>query len=298
MTRQLLWPAVLASAVALAQPPDLANVSYGPHERNVMDIWKAKSSRPTPVVVHIHGGAFVIGDKSTISRFLLEYCLRNGISVAAINYRYATQAPYPAPMQDGARAVQYLRSRAKEWNFDPKAFAATGGSAGAGISFWIGFRDDMADPKSDDPVKRQSTRLSAIGSIDGQTSYDPRLIARIIDEKTSRHPALPKIYGLQASEMNTERAFKLFDEASAVKNLTAGDPPVFMYYSRPLTGDPPADLAAGIHDARFGVLLKELMDKLGIECELHFRKEYNTAQQPLKDVYRQMIDFFRQHFPR
>ena len=293
----------LATAIALAQPakyarpPDLANVSYGPHERNVMDIWKAKSDHPTPVVVNIHGGGFVAGDKTAISPSLLEYCLQSGISVATINYRYATQAPYPAAMQDGARAVQFLRSRAKEWNFNPKAFAATGGSAGAGISLWIGFRDDMADTKSDDPVKRESTRLSAIGPVDGQTAYDPPIIARIIDEKTSHHPALQKIYGLQAREMNTERAFKLFKEASAVTNLTPDDPPVFMYYSRPLTGDPPADLAAGIHDPRFGVLLKERMDRLGIECELHLRKEY-SEQQPAKEFYRQMVEFFRRHFPQ
>jgi len=62
-------------------------------------------------------------------------------------------------MHDGARAVQFLRSKAREWNLNPKAFAASGGSAGTGMSLWIGFHDDMADAASSDLVKRQSTRL-------------------------------------------------------------------------------------------------------------------------------------------
>jgi acetyl esterase/lipase len=101
-------------------------------------------------VIFIHGGGFVGGDKRGVAAALLEACLDNGISVASINYRYSTQAPYPGPMHDGARAVQFLRSKAREWNLNPKAFAASGGSAGTGMSLWIGFHADMADAASSD----------------------------------------------------------------------------------------------------------------------------------------------------
>src|SRR5581483_6833527 len=138
--------------------PDVANARYGPHERNVFDLWKAKTGRPSPLVIFIHGGGFTAGDKTALSPALLNGCREKGIAVATINYRYSTIAPYPAPMEDGARALQYIRLHAKEWNINPKAVACTGGSAGAGISLWIGFHDDMAQPASDDPVMRQSTR--------------------------------------------------------------------------------------------------------------------------------------------
>src|SRR5437016_13951716 len=134
-------------------PPDVANARYGPHERNVLDLWKAKTDRPDPIVVFIHGGGFTAGDKSGVPQPMLSQCLEAGISVATINYRYSTIAPYPAPMEDGARAVQYIRLHAKKWNINPKAMACSGGSAGAGISLWIGFHDDMAKPSSDDPGK-------------------------------------------------------------------------------------------------------------------------------------------------
>src|SRR5438067_2018910 len=99
--------------------PDAANVRYGPDARHLLDLWKAKSGRPTPLVFYLHPGAFRVGDKTWIERYdkdLRELCLERGISVATANYRYSTQAAYPAPMEDGARALQYLRSRAAEWN--------------------------------------------------------------------------------------------------------------------------------------------------------------------------------------
>src|SRR5438128_7617637 len=113
---------LLGSSAEAQQPkarslpaPDVSNAAYGPHERNVLDLWKATSVRPTPLVVYIHGGGFRQGDKDNLSPLLLKLCLEREISVGAINYRLSQQAPYPAPMHDGARAIQFFRSRAKEW---------------------------------------------------------------------------------------------------------------------------------------------------------------------------------------
>src|SRR5438094_3939934 len=80
------WPAGAqpANKTAGAKPkPDVQNAKYGPHERNVIDLWKAKSDRPTPLVVFIHGGGFRQGDKSQLAPGLLSRCLDAGISVAA-----------------------------------------------------------------------------------------------------------------------------------------------------------------------------------------------------------------------
>src|SRR5690606_38153434 len=97
-----------------------------------------------------------------------------GISIAAITYRLSDDAIAPAQFEDAARAVQFIRSKAGEWTIDPERFAACGGSAGAGLSLWLAFHDDMAKPDSDDPVARQSTRLKCAVVFNGQSSYDPR----------------------------------------------------------------------------------------------------------------------------
>ena len=304
MTRRalnLLLLCLLAGAGLAAQtpskfsrPPDLANVSYGPHERNVLDLWKAPSQRPTPLVIFIHGGGFRGGDKNNLNPGLLDLCLGAGMSVAAINYRLSQHASYPAPMHDGARAVQFLRSRAREWNLDPKAFGATGGSAGAGISLWIGFHNDLAEPSSQDPVRRQSTRLSAMAVNGAQTSYDPRLIARLIGEAAAKHPALEPFYGLKGPELATERAYRIFEDASPITHLTAGDPPAFLFYVEPNADLPPdAKPGQGIHHPRFGALLKERMDKLGIPCIVRHRDEYGG--EALGRLNQEMLEFFQKH---
>src|SRR5207302_5564804 len=116
--------------------PTAANVAYGTHERQVLDFWRAKSDRPTPLVLYIHGGGWRNGDKSGLGAAAIQQYLDAGISVAAINYRFIAQAvelkiepPVKAPLEDAARALQTIRSKAGDWNLDKKRVGATGGSA-------------------------------------------------------------------------------------------------------------------------------------------------------------------------
>jgi acetyl esterase/lipase len=261
----------------------------------VLDLWKARSAKPTPLVIHIHGGGFRGGDKRTLSPILLQRCLESGISVASINYRLSQHAIYPAPFLDSAYAVQFLRSKAAQWNLDPKRFGATGGSAGAGISLWIGFHDDLAEPASADPVKRQSTRLAAVAVVGAQTTYDPREIRKIIGEAAARHPALPLLFGISPEDTFTDKADKLYRDSAAVTHLSADDPPVYLLYQEP-RGPVPADAppGTGIHHPAFGTYLKERMDKLGIECIVRHQDDFNG--QPKGQFHIDMADFFRRHF--
>ncbi len=270
----------------------MANAKYGPHERNVIDLWFARSGRPTPLVVFIHGGGFRGGDKSGVSAGLLKGCLDSGISVAAINYRLSQHAPFPAPMLDSGRAIQFMRSRAKEWNIDPTRVGATGGSAGAGISLWLGFHEDLADPKGDDPVARQSTRLTCMAVNGAQSSYDPRVIKEWIGGRAHEHPALQPFYGLKDDELDSPRAYKLYEAASPINYLSADDPPVYMFYSEP-KGPLPDDAqpGQGIHHVKFGEALKERMDPLKIECIVRHRDDAGGRT----NVDREMVEFFQKH---
>ena len=177
--------------------PTKTDAAYGPHERNVLDFYKADSATPTPLIIFIHGGGFVVGDKKGISPAFVKASLAAGISVASINYRFVNGKDliFPLPQHDGARAVQFLRSQSKAWNIDPHRVACYGGSAGAGISMWIGFHDDLADPKNSDPVLRESTRIQAIGTFGGQGTYDPIQIKELIGGRAWEHPSLLKVYG-------------------------------------------------------------------------------------------------------
>ena len=179
-------PAPAATAKAAAKmplpTPTVANLHYGDHEREVLDFWQAKSDRPTPLVLNIHGGGCVTGDKSQAPD--VEKYLAAGISVVSISYRYVTQAidagikpPVKWPLEDAARALQFVRTKAKEWNFDPARVGLTGGSAGACTSLYLAFHNDFADPKNADPVARQSTRIWCAAVNIAQTSLDPQQMA-------------------------------------------------------------------------------------------------------------------------
>lgn len=272
-------------------PPTHADVKYGPHPRNVLDFWQAQSDRPTPLLVSIHGGGFVAGDKSVAPQ-LLKGCLDSGVSVAAISYRYSTQAIAPAPFLDGARAVQFLRCRAREWNVDPGRVAATGGSAGAGISLWLAFHDDLADPKGDDPVRRQSTRLTCVAVFNAQTSYDPRFIRRLFPGKdVYKIGPLKRLFGADLEKLDDLPAekYQLFEEVSPIHHLTRDDPPVLLWYGKPMDAEV-TDTNVGIHHPLFGKVLKEKMDELGIPCELYAGGKRVGGGTP-----RRPIDFLKEH---
>ena len=279
----LLLVALLASvSIALAQQarpelpvPDYANVRYGPYERNVFDIWLAKSENPTPLVIYYHGGGFRRGDKRTLPLRLLQQLLEQGISAAAVNYRLSGTAPHPAQMHDCSRALQYIRLHATDYNIDSNRIGATGGSAGAGISQWLAFHDDLVDPDSSDPVLRQSTRLTAIAPYNAQCSYDPRFIKKLMNTDQVEE-ALIFFFGMKsAADVADPKFHSLFEDASPINHLTSDDPPVLVYYSQ--RNDPLPPNSAGelhIHHPKFGFALKEKADKLGVECTVLLREDY------------------------
>jgi hypothetical protein len=253
-----------------AVPPTHPDVKYGPHRRNVMDVWLAKSDKPTPVLVSIHGGGFRGGNKS-VSGGILKECLESGISVVAITYRLSDEAIAPAQFLDSARAIQFIRHNAKEWKLDPTRIAATGGSAGAGISLWLGFHDDLADPDNEDPVLRQSTRLTCMAVYNGQTSYDPRFIRDLFPGTTTyKESALAQLFGVDLNKLDDlpQEKYRLFEEVSALPHLTKDDAPAALFYGSKLD-TPITSRGIGIHHPRFGKALKGKMDELGIECEFH-----------------------------
>lgn len=279
--------------------PTQADVKYGSAERNVLDFYQAKSEQPTPLIIYIHGGGFVGGNKNSFSPAMLKGALGAGISFASIHYRFVDGKDiiFPVPQQDGARALQFLRSKAKDWNIDPKRVACFGGSAGAGISMWLGFHEDLADPKSDDPILRQSTRIQAIGTMGGQGTYDPIKIKELIGGRAWEHPSIFKVYGVQNGDEAlhpTPKQQRLYDESSAITHLTKDDPPLYMTYSE-ADGPLPADArpGQGIHHPNFGKQLKQKMDDLGIENVYVY-----TPNAKGRNVNVEMLEFFQKQFAK
>ena len=254
-----------------AQPlsPTHANVSYGPHSRNVLDYYQAEGDGPRPLLVDIHGGGWTGGNKRQDSANFRSF-LEQGISYAAIDYRLISQAPLPAPVHDVARAIQFIRSKAGEWNINSKRIALTGRSPGACTSMWILLHDDLADPDSKDAVLHQSTRVTAAAVAIGQTSIDPKVIEPWLGPNVLKH----RIIYLSVDQptigdvlKNYEKHRRLYHEFSPYNHLDEKDPPLFMSYDNNMKL-PSESVGHGIHHPVYGVKMKEKSDQQGHECHL------------------------------
>jgi len=284
--------------------PDVRDMPYGPHPRNVLDFWRADSRQPSPLWVWIHGGGFYSGDKSGVSAELVAAALSAGISVASINYRLSQQAPFPAPMHDGARAVQFLRFRGRHgWNVDPGRIAAGGGSAGGGISLWLGFHEDLADANSDDPIARESSRPNCMACTATQSSYDPNFIRSIIPGPAAGHEAMQLLFRVKPADNASARARKIFAAGSPITHVTADARPVFLFYPQPnlpLTSE--LNAGEGIHHPRFGEVLKDKLDSLGVECVLRCREDFPDCpvgcpdEAVHKTFAREAVEFLKRQF--
>ena len=271
--------------------PTQADIAYGAHERHKLDLWLKESDRPTPLLVCIHGGGFRAGDKSKYHRqvSLIKRMHGAGISVASINYRLTEggKNPLPIAMHDAARAVQFLRHNAKRFNLDKTRFAATGGSAGACISMWLAFHDDLADAQSDDPVLRESTRLIASAPSGGQPTISPATFREWFGVKNlPEHPAMRAIYGLPGEGSIDNWTPQIESRArisSPITFLSRDDPPCYQTYgsaNTPVTEKTKPN--EWVHHPLLGIRLKEAMDKLGIECHVEYKggppvKGYSSA---------------------
>lgn len=269
-TRPAAKPARYDAAVP---KPTLAEVRYGDHERHVLDFWKAESAKPTPLVVVIHGGGWVGGSKERLQRFVdAPALLQAGVSVVAINYRLIRHAedagiepPVKAPLHDAARALQFVRSKAAEWNIDKDRIGAAGGSAGACSSLWLAFHDDLADPNSDDPIARESSRLRCAAVIGAQTTLDPQQMK----EWTPNSRYGGHAFGLRPFDQFLEKRDTILPwihEYSPYHLVSKDDPAVCLIYSAaPAIGQNQKDPT---HTANFGVKLQEHCRATGVDCHL------------------------------
>lgn len=252
--------------------PSHPDVAYGDHEKQRFDLWVVPGAKePTPLAIYIHGGGFRGGDKNSFAAGTIAQFHEAGIAFAAMNYRLSDVGPYPLMMEDAARGLQTIRHRPKEYGIDPARIGCYGGSAGAGISLWLGFHDDLAQPDSADPIARESTRIVAAATSNGQSTYDMRTFREWFGvPDLAPHEALVTFYGVTSeADWETDRVKKLMTDASAITHLTKDDVPVLMQYNRPNTPvSKETDQSTWVHHVKLGLKLQEAMKKIGLECHV------------------------------
>ena len=276
---------------------DFENEKYGSHSRNTFDIWLAKSETPAPLVIYIHGGGFVGGDKSKYfeSEDLVRF-LDAGVSVATINYRFMTEAPYGilSCFNDSKRCLQFIRHNAQKYNIDKTRVACSGGSAGAGTALWLAFSDDMADSENEDPVLRESTRLTCAGAFATQSTYDIFQWEKIVGVSMSETPeqlqAIATAFGLK--NLNGVDLFGLTEirqELDFLSKMDKNDPPIFVFNKH--KNGIPANEDELNHHPLHAKAIKERAEEVGLEA-IVYAPEIGIVDPSGKDL----VEFFLEKF--
>lgn len=283
------------------QEPTLFDVPYGPHRKQLLHFWKAKSDKPTPLVFFIHGGGWGAGSRMSGLTSMLPFLLKAGISVVSVEYRFVREAtadgvrpPVKGPSDDAARALQFVRSKAAEWKIDKERIGACGGSAGACTSLWLAFHPDLADPQSSDPIARESTRLWCAAVSGAQTTLDPQQMKEWTPNSTYGGHAFgfvgdaeKKVTQFDRFLADREKILPWIAKYSPYALVSAGDPPVYMTYSSsPALGKNQEDPT---HTSNFGVKLQEHCKEFGVPCELVYPGAPDVLHATMKDYLIQKL---------
>lgn len=222
------------------------------HASQCLDAYLTESEKPTPAMIHIHGGGWRGGSKKHVPGWLKKLVADGKLSVISVEYRFTDVAVHPAQVNDCKRAIQFVRQNAAKWNIDPTRLGVTGGSAGGHLSAYVALCDDAAKPDSDDPVETHSSRVACAVSFAGPTDW--RLLSSIRHD----HPAYRQLIGYEPGTPAEDLATDRVKSVSPISFATKDDPPLMQVH-----GDKDV-----IVPVEHGKVLIEQLKKVGVKCEL------------------------------
>ncbi len=285
-----LFSASTFSADAPLKVTSLLDEHYGPHERQIFDIWMPKSSGRTPLVIYIHGGGWVMGSKDEVrTHSIIKKYNAAGVAFAAINYRFLKHASLQNIMrEDIAGFVQFMRFNARKFNIDKNLIMAHGFSAGGSASLWLGTHDDIARPSDSNRVLRESSRVLAIGHLSSQVSYDFidwfDFFGREKVEKFLGDQIWTRYHLNSIDDLYTPVGEAIRQDLNSYKNISADDAPMILWNTLP---DIESETNSHfMHSPRHAKLLKERALAVGLEARMFLDGDQELKYDPWLESYK------------
>lgn len=272
-----------ADAPDVARETILRDLEYAQvgNKRLSLDLYLPRQApRPLPLIIWIHGGAWLAGQKSPCHARLM---LPRGYAVASIEYRMSQEALFPAQIEDCKAAVRWLRAHAKSYGLDPDRFAAWGDSAGGHLSALLGTTGGVRDFDRGDHLD-VSSRVQAVCDYYGPTDFlqmDDHLPARVARSHDRADSPESRLIGGPIRE-NKEKVAR----ANPITYITPAAAPFLIVH-----GDD--DGLVPFHQSE---LLYEALEKAGVGVHLHVMKGAGHGPpfaQP--DVLDMVTRFFDHH---
>lgn len=261
-----------ASAAAAAQPvPGFADISYGPHPHQLLDIYVPLGDGPFPVLIWYGGLWKPAKGPADPGRFNKE-----GIAVVAVEVRTLADAqtehfnpPIAYVMDDACRAVQFVRHNGATWHLDGRRIVVGGGSQGALPALYVGCSADHANPRSADPVERESTKVLAVAAHRSQPTIDPVRQQQWVPGVKWGVPALGCSY--EESQKRRDELLPIIQKYSPDYLLHRGAAPI--YFENNWGATQPSDVKEmdyKVHSPAWGIGFQKLAQEAGVECYLKY----------------------------
>ncbi len=204
----------------------LADIPYGDSlagdkgKRNLLDVIRprgAKAGEKRPVLLQIHGGAWMIGDKREQAQPLMTHmAAEHGWVCVAVNYRLSPQATFPDHIVDVKRAFAWVRAHIAEYGGDPGFVCVTGGSAGGHLTALTALSAN--DPRFQPGFEQVDTSVAAAVPFYGVYDFLDRKNLR---GSQSMIPMLAK----QVFKKTPAQDPELWDAMSPITRITEAAPP-------------------------------------------------------------------------
>lgn len=281
------------------------DVAYGEHTRQRLDLFQPVQDDPTALIIFIHGGRFMVGDKADFPQSDAIEILNRGIAYASLNYRLLQSVDEDGvikPLSDSMRALQYIRYHADSFNIDPARIAIYGHSAGAGTALWLALSDDMAEPASIDPIAQQSTRLTAAAATETQATYDIKrwesdvflsfglTINMVVALSPSYEQTLLSFYGIDnLAELDNDDITDYRARVDMLALMSADDAPLWIE-NREETDSFPSSAAKMFHHPYHALILQQQAELIGLSAVVNIPQMniYDASEEP-------MVDFLIRH---
>ncbi|HEY6130783.1 MAG TPA: alpha/beta hydrolase [Halioglobus sp.] len=192
-------------------------------KRNLLDIYQPDEPRAGgyPVLLQVHGGAWIIGEKEQQGKPLMYHMAQRGWLCVAINYRLSPRASFPAHIIDVKKAIAWIREHIREYGGNPDFIAITGGSAGGHLSSLAALTPNRAEWQPG--FEHVDTALQAAVPFYGVYDF------------LDRHSIRP---GMSMDGMLTDRVMQcsrqdnptLWDACSPLSQVSADAPPMFVIH--------------------------------------------------------------------
>ena len=267
---------------------DIAYADRSPAEK--LDIYLPDSGDgPFPVIVAIHGGAFMGCDKADMQVLPMLESLKRGYAVVSINYRLSWEAKFPALVEDGKAAIRWIRANARQYKLDPEKIAAWGGSAGGYLSTMLGTSagirglEDLSLGNPDQPC-----HVQAVVAWFGPTNFLK------MDEQLTASGLLPPP-GFRHNEANSPESLLLGQTITEIpEKVRTANPET---YIRP--GAPPFLLQHGTKDPvvpvqqsiEFAAMLKQVLGEEMVVLELLEGAEHADVRFETPENVARVLDF-------